>query len=69
MLTEMSVMVHGRRRGGLITAGAAQWHDGEFCAGARRGDHGVDHSDTEMDCLLVTGPKARDVLAPLVTGP
>ena len=65
ILTEMSVMVHGPDEVGLITAGVAQWHDGELLS--RQAPEGItvsDHSD-EVECLLVTGPRAREILAPL----
>ncbi len=66
--TEMSVMTHGADSVGLITAAVAQWHDGELLSRAAPKGIGVsDHSD-EVECLLVTGPRAREVLAPLVTG-
>ncbi|MCB2109394.1 MAG: FAD-dependent oxidoreductase [Defluviimonas sp.] len=65
ILTEMSVMVHGPDEVGLITAGVAQWHDAELLS--RQAPEGItvsDHSD-EVECLLVTGPRAREILAPL----
>ena len=65
ILTEMSVIVKGGDHVGLITAGTAQWHDSEHLwRQAPKGITVTDHSD-EMECLLVTGPKARDVLGPL----
>ncbi|MCB1355231.1 MAG: GcvT family protein [Maritimibacter sp.] len=68
VLTEMSVMVHGEDEVGLITAAVAQWHDGELLRrGAPAGIAVTDHTEA-AECLLVTGPRARDVLAPLVTG-
>ncbi|APE44831.1 dimethylglycine dehydrogenase [Sulfitobacter alexandrii] len=68
IVTETSVMVHAPDDVGLITAAVAQWHDAEFFR--RQAPQGItvtDHSD-EVDCLLVTGPKAREVLAPLTAG-
>ncbi|MDG1116195.1 MAG: FAD-dependent oxidoreductase [Flavimaricola sp.] len=65
IVTEMSVIVKGDDHVGLITAGTAQWHDSEHLW--RQAPEGItvtDHSD-EMECLLVTGPKARDILGPL----
>ena len=65
IVTEMSVIVKGDDHVGLITAGTAQWHDSEHLwRQAPKGITVTDHSD-EMECLLVTGPKARDVLGPL----
>ena len=68
IVTEMSVMVHSDDEVGLITAAPAQWHDAEVLS--RRAPEGIavtDHTD-EVECLLVTGPKARDILAPLTEG-
>ncbi len=65
ILTEMSVMVHGPDEIGLITAAVAQWHDAELLS--RRAPDGItvtDHSD-KAECLLLTGPKAREILSPL----
>lgn len=68
IVTETSVMVHGPDDVGLITAAVAQWHDAEyFQRQAPAGIAVTDHSD-EVDCLLVTGPKAREILAPLTQG-
>lgn len=65
IVTECSVMVHGDDDVGLITAAAAQWHDAEiFSRQAPEGITVTDHSK-DVDCLLVTGPKARDILGPL----
>jgi len=67
VVTEMSVTNEGADRVGLITASVAQWHDGEHLwRGAPPGISVADHSD-QAECLLVTGPKARDVLA-AITG-
>jgi dimethylglycine dehydrogenase len=68
IVTEMTVMVHSDDHVGLITAALAQWHDAEVLS--RMAPEGItvtDHSD-EMECLLITGPKARDILAPLTDG-
>jgi dimethylglycine dehydrogenase len=68
ILTEMSVMVHSDDDVGLITAATAQWHDAElFSRTAPDGISVTDHTD-EVECLLVTGPKARDILSPLTDG-
>ena len=68
IVTEMSVMVHGPDEVGLITAAVAQWHDGELLS--RNAPDGITVSDhsTEAECLLITGPKAREVLEPLTEG-
>jgi dimethylglycine dehydrogenase len=65
ILTEMSVLTHGPDRVDLITAGVAQWHDGELLSRAAPPDITVTDQSEEMECLLVTGPAARGVLAPL----
>ncbi|MEP3332675.1 FAD-dependent oxidoreductase [Sedimentitalea sp.] len=67
-LTEMSVMVHSEDEVGLITAAVAQWHDAEILSrNAPQGITVTDHTH-EVECLLVTGPKAREILAPLTQG-
>ena len=65
IVTEMSVMTHGPDRVDLITAGVAQWHDGELLS--RTAPPGITVTDRseETECLLVTGPAARGILAPL----
>ncbi|MEL6959348.1 MAG: FAD-dependent oxidoreductase [Pseudomonadota bacterium] len=68
ILTETSVMVHSDEEVGLITAATAQWHDFEiFWRQAPEGISVTDHT-TEVETLLVTGPKARDMLAPITEG-
>jgi len=68
VLTEMSVMVHSDEDVGLITAAVAQWHDSELLS--RRAPEGVTVSDhtEEVECLLVTGPKAREILGTVTEG-
>ncbi|WP_343080176.1 FAD-dependent oxidoreductase [Ostreiculturibacter nitratireducens] len=64
IVTEMSVIPRSEDEIWLITAGVAQWHDGELLS--RQAPEGItiaDRSD-KYECLLVTGPKARDILAP-----
>jgi len=65
IVTEMSAMVHGPDEVGLITAATAQWHDYELVA--RYAPDGVSVTDMsdQVECLLVTGPRAREILAPL----
>ncbi len=68
IVTEMSVRVIGDDEVRLITAAAAEWHDAELIArGAPEGITVTDHS-ADMECLLVTGPKARETLLPLTEG-
>ena len=68
IVTEMSVMVHGPDEVGLITAATAQWHDQEFLW--RQAPNGITVTDhtKDVECLLVTGPQARDILASLTEG-
>jgi dimethylglycine dehydrogenase len=68
IVTEMTVFPNSDDELTLITAAVAQWHDVELLS--RRAPEGItitDHSD-ERECLLVTGPKAREVLGPLTQG-
>lgn len=68
ILTEMSVIPRSDDAIWLITAALAQWHDRDVLK--RDLPEGVeihDRSD-KYECLLVTGPKARDILGPLTDG-
>ncbi len=68
VVTEMSVVVRSDDRVDLVTAAVAQWHDAALLqASAPQGVTITDVTDT-LECLLVTGPKAREILAPLTTG-
>jgi dimethylglycine dehydrogenase len=49
----------------LITAAAAQWHDGELLKNAAPDGVSVEDVTTTRDTLIVTGPTSRDVLAGL----
>ena len=63
IVTETSVIPRSEDETWLITAALAQWHDAEFLR--RTAPEGIEIIDktTDYECLLVTGPKARDVLA------
>lgn len=63
VVTEMSVIPRSDDEIWLITAATAQWHDRELLE--HKLPEGVTLRDfTEAgECLLVTGPKARDVLS------
>ncbi len=63
ILTEMSVIPLSDDRMWLITAAAAQWHDGELLR--RRTPTGIEVHDRtkKYECLLVTGPLSREALA------
>ncbi|KUF12718.1 GcvT family protein [Pseudoponticoccus marisrubri] len=68
IVTEMSVIPQSDEAIWLITAAAAQWHDRDLlAAGLPEGVTLSDRSE-KYDCLLVTGPTARDVLGPLTDG-
>ncbi len=68
IVTEMSCMVHSDTEVGLITAAAAQWHDAEFLW--RQAPEGISVTDhtKEVECLLVTGPKSREILVGISEG-
>ncbi len=65
ILTEMSCVRRGDDDFMLITAAAAQWHDGELLKNAAPEGVSVEDVTTTRDTLIVTGPKSRDVLAGL----
>jgi len=68
ILTEMSVIPESDEALLLITAGTAQWHDRDvLLQGAPDGVTIADLS-ADHDCLLLTGPQARAILAPLTDG-
>ena len=67
ILTEMSVVRHGEDHFTLITAATAQWHDFDVLnVGLPEGVSLTDHT-TSYSTLIVTGPKARDVLTAMGT--
>ncbi|MEP6445119.1 MAG: FAD-dependent oxidoreductase [Hyphomicrobiales bacterium] len=70
IVTEMSVMRHGDDLFTLMTAAVAQWHDLEWLQKHLPDDGSLSLTDHTLDyaVLLVTGPKARDILAPLTDG-
>ena len=67
ILTEMSVVRLGEDHFTLITAASAQWHDFDVLnAGLPLGLSLTDHTN-EFSTLIVTGPKARDILTAMGT--
>ena len=70
IVTEMSVMRHDDDLFTLMTAAVAQWHDLEWLQKHLPQDGSLSLTDHTLDyaVLLVTGPKARDILAPLTDG-
>ena len=49
----------------MITAATAQWHDRDILRAAMPEAVTVEDLSTTRDTLIVTGPKAREILAPL----
>jgi len=68
IVTEMTVLPYSDEDIGVITAAVAQSHDADLL---RKGlPDGVTLEDwtDRIHCFIVTGPKAREVLAPLTEG-
>ena len=65
ILTELSCIRLGEDNFILITAATAQWHDGELIRRSVPESVTVKETTTERDCLIVAGPKSRDVIAGL----
>ncbi|SDJ08092.1 GcvT family protein [Lutimaribacter saemankumensis] len=65
VLTEMSVIPRDDDTIWLITAAVAQWHDRDVLLRGLPDNVAVHDRSDKYDCLLVTGPKAREVLGPL----
>ena len=68
ILTEMSVLRFDEDAFTLITAAGAQWHDGELLRNNLPAGLTLRDKTTEQSTLIVTGPKSRDLLAPLTDG-
>ena len=65
VVTEMSVIPHSDEQIWLITAAVAQWHDKELLERGTPGTLSVHDQSDKYDCLLVTGPKSREILSGL----
>jgi dimethylglycine dehydrogenase len=65
IVTEMSVMRHGEDEFTLITASVAQAHDREWLMRDLAPGLVLKDGTDEQSCLIVTGPKARDLLSRL----
>jgi len=65
ILTEMSVLPAGDDDIGLITAATAQWHDADVLRRDLPAGVTLEDWSDRIDCFIVTGPKARDLLAPI----
>ncbi|WP_299820266.1 FAD-dependent oxidoreductase [uncultured Jannaschia sp.] len=61
-LAEFSILRHEADRFTLLTAAAAQWHDRDALAGGLPDGATLRDRTDDVSCLLVTGPKAREVL-------
>ena len=68
ILTEMSVLRFDEDAFTLLTAAGAQWHDGELLRNNLPAGLTLRDKTTEQSTLIVTGPKSRDLLAPLTDG-
>lgn len=68
ILTEMSVINHGQDRFTLITAGVAQWHDGEWLRKHLAPGLALEDRSDQIGTLIVTGPKARALFAAISDG-
>lgn len=70
IVTEMSVARHAPDAFTLITAAAAQWHDFELLQRALPTEGGLELIDETRtrSTVMVTGPAARSLLAPLTDG-
>ncbi|MGR3562682.1 MAG: GcvT family protein [Heliomarina sp.] len=65
VVTEMSVIPRSDEQIWLITAAVAQWHDKELLERGTPGTLSVQDRSDKYDCLLVTGPKSREILSGL----
>ncbi len=65
IVTEMSIIRHDDDLFSLITAASAQWHDRELLRDALPLDGTIELWDdtADTDCLIVTGPKSRELMA------
>ena len=63
IITEMSVVPRSDDEIWMITAATAQWHDGELLSRQAPDQITVTDLSDKLECLLITGPKSRDVLA------
>lgn len=65
ILTEMSIIRLDDDRFMLLTAAGAEWHDLEWIEKHLPSDSGITivNRTEEIDCLVVTGPKSREILS------
>lgn len=62
-VTEMTIIPRADDKISLITAALAQWHDRDFLSRNMPDHLSLTDATADYECLLVTGPNARDVLA------
>lgn len=65
ILTEMTVLPNSDEDVGIITAGVAQWHDRDVLSRGLPDGVTIEDWSDKIHCFIVTGPKARDLLAPI----
>jgi dimethylglycine dehydrogenase len=65
ILTEMSVLPFSDEDVGVITASIAQWHDADILLRGLPDGVTVEDWSDRIHCFIVTGPTARDLLAPI----
>jgi len=67
IITEMTIMRHDQDAFTLMSVASAEWHDFEWLKKGLPQDRALSLTNTTADkgVLLVTGPKARDLLSPL----
>lgn len=67
IVTEMSIMALDEDLFFLITAAGAQWHDFEWlqCHLPEKGAIRIEDVTADFSCQILSGPKSRDILAPL----
>jgi dimethylglycine dehydrogenase len=68
ILTEMTCLPFSDEDVGVITAAVAQWHDTDVLRRDLPGSVTIEDWSDRIHCFIVTGPRARDLLAPITEG-
>jgi dimethylglycine dehydrogenase len=68
IVTEMTCLPFSDEDVGVITAAVAQSHDADWLRRGLPAGVTVDDWTDRIHCFIVTGPKARDLLAPMTEG-
>lgn len=68
ILTEMTVLPFSDEDIGVITAAVAQWHDADVLKRGLPDGVTIEDWSDRIHCFIVTGPRARDLLAPITEG-